>query len=180
MTATIPSVLQAVVDEPNTDRKARILRGNNSQALRVILALTHNKNFKPILSKKVVNQVASEKQNPPPADYKNHGKGEQTYEAASHLFREYRILPQMFEGKNQLSEQQCADKVRQLHDVLPADEFDIVLKVLKQDKLAKTVTDNLVRKAFPDLPMHEPSGARKNSTSSSASSSSSDKKQDSE
>ncbi len=144
-TLYIPEILEEVEKASGPKEKKAILIANRSPALGTILAYTHDMSFEMILSKEDVDAALQQ-------PYKKE-RGE-LGTCPTHLFKEYRRLHLFVKGSGSakdLPKQKVINLLIQLRECLHVSEFEVVVKMLKREQLAKGLTVNLLKETFPQL-----------------------------
>lgn len=140
-TLYIPEILDLIDSATSPKQKKQILIENRSPALGAILAYTYDLKFSMVLSAAEIDEALAQ-------PYKKE-RGE-LGTCPTHLFKEYKRLS-MFVAPSNLPKQKVKHLLIQLRECLHDSEFQVILKMLRREPLAKGLTPKLLNETFPSL-----------------------------
>lgn len=142
-TLYIPEVLKNASEIKDISKRVQYLQKNGSPALQQILQYAYNPLYVSKLSDDDIEDVLKADYKPP---YGALGHTE------THLFMEYKRLYLFFTNSTvNLDVKELKSRLVQLREVLHAEEFDVLIAMLKKAPLARGVNKAVVKQAFPKL-----------------------------
>ncbi len=143
-TLYIPEILDLVDQGAGPKEKAKVLVEHRSPALGTILAFTYDVKHTMLLDAAAIDEALAQ-------PYKKERAELGT--CPTHLFKEYKRLHLFVRGSTQtpLSTKKLQHVLIQLRECLHPSEFDIVVKMLRKQPLARGLTPKLLRDTFPQL-----------------------------
>lgn len=144
-TLYIPEILDLVDSAPGPKEKAKVLVEHRSPALGTLLAYTYDLKFQMLLSEKEIDEALAQ-------PYKK--ERAELGMAPTHLFKEYKRLHLFVKPTGTaraLNNKKLQLVLIQMREALHPSEFDIVVKMLKRQSLARGLTPKLLRDTFPSL-----------------------------
>lgn len=146
-TLYIPEILDLVDSAAGPKEKAKVLVEHRSPALGTLLAYTYDLQHQMLLSETEIDEALAQ-----PFKKERAELGM----APTHLYKEYRRLHLFIKPKTPKTTPPFTNKklqmvLVQMREALHPSEFDIVVKVLKRQSLARGLTPKLLRDTFPAL-----------------------------
>ena len=142
-TKTLAEIVEEIENETSRPEQIKLLSAQrNNVALRTMLAYTYGP-WKCRLSKSDLKRLLKEKYNAPYAP--DYGM------TMSQLYQEHRKFKYFFEGTTALKPGKLEKLFVQIREILHPNEFDLFVKMLKKENLAKGFTEKLVRESIPSV-----------------------------